>query len=460
MTDRLEIFFKRSSFAMTAETLFDWHERPGAFERLQPPADAGRILDRSGTIRDGDRLTMLVPLGPFRVRWTAEHSNYQYGRQFVDVQVRGPFSRWEHTHRFTPLAGDSCLLEDSIRFCLPFHRLTWPLVRGMIRRKLERLFEYRHRILEADLAAIRSLRGRSPMHILVSGSNGLVGSSLIPFLSTAGHKISRLVRSAPRGANEIPWDPDGDNLPIESLEGLDAVVHLAGENIAEGRWTETRKRRILESRTRGTGLLARALSRLSHPPKVFVCASAIGFYGSRAGEKLREDSPAGTGFLADVCRAWESASVPAAERGIRTVNVRIGMVLSPSGGALAKMLTPFRMGVGGVIGNGNQYWSWIALEDLVGVLHHCITTEQLEGPVNAVAPEACTNREFTRTLAQVLGRPALFPVPRFAARLAFGEMADALLLSSARVQPVRLTETGYQFRLASLREALQVLLGR
>jgi len=283
------------------------------------------------------------------------------------------------------------------------------------------------------------------MRIAVSGSHGLIGSALSAHLSAAGHCVERLVRSEPAGAREILWDPAGGTLDAARLEGLDAVVHLAGENVA-GRWTRAKKARIRDSRVRGTRLLAEALARSSRPPKVLACASAIAYYGDRGEEVLSESSPPGRGFLAGVCRAWEAAAGPAAQRGIRVVNLRFGLVLSRAGGALGRMLPIFRVGLGGRLGDGRQVWSWVALDDCVAAIGHALASRDLAGPVNVVAPHAVTNAELTAALAGVLSRPAPFAVPGFAARLAFGEMAGEVLLASARVEPARLLAGGFCFR--------------
>lgn len=300
------------------------------------------------------------------------------------------------------------------------------------------------------------------MRILVTGSGGLIGSSLTALLTANGHSVIRLVRSRLRaddGGECWFWNPEEGTIHPAGREDLDAVVHLAGENIASARWTPEQKGRIRDSRVRGTRLLGEFLSQLSQAPKVLVCASAIGYYGNRADEVLREESASGSGFLAEVCRDWEAAAA-SARKVTRVVNLRIGVVLSPAGGALAKMLTPFRMGVGGIIGRGNQYMSWIALDDVVGAIHHALTQEVLRGPVNAVSPQPVTNREFTRTLGAILSRPTVFPMPAFAARLAFGEMADDLLLASTRVVPAALVSSGYCFRFPDLEAALRHLLGK
>jgi uncharacterized protein (TIGR01777 family) len=298
------------------------------------------------------------------------------------------------------------------------------------------------------------------MKVLVSGSSGFIGSSLVSFLKEKRAEVVRLVRSQPNpGEAAVFWDPEKGNIENTRLKGLDAVVHLAGESII-GRWTAGKKAKILNSRKNGTRLLAESLARLDRKPKVLICASAIGYYGDRGEEILKEESPAGKGFLPEVCLAWEGATQPAAEAGIRVVNLRIGMVLSPKGGALAKMAPPFKMGLGGKIGSGRQYVSWISMGDLLGIFQHALATESLRGPVNAVAPNPVTNLEFTKTLGRVLSRPTLFPMPAFAARLAFGEMSNELFLASTRVIPSKLLETGFQFRHMELESALRELLGK
>ncbi len=299
------------------------------------------------------------------------------------------------------------------------------------------------------------------MKILVSGASGLIGSALVPVLTASGHDVIRLVRSQPAaGEAAVRWDPEAGTLDAAGLEGLDAVVHLAGENLAEGRWTAEKKRRIRESRVKGTRLLCEALAGLARPPRVLVSASAVGYYGDRGDELLTKESPPGSGFLAAVARDWEAAAEPARRAGIRVVHPRMGPVLTPAGGVLAKMLPPFQAGLGGRVGSGRQYVSWIAVDDLLDAMLHLLATEALRGPVNMVAPRPVTNAEFAATLGRVLGRPAVLAVPAFAARLALGEMADEVLLASARVTPVRLAASGYRFRYPELEGALRHLLGR
>ena len=291
---------------------------------------------------------------------------------------------------------------------------------------------------------------------LISGGSGLIGSALVPSLQSHGYEVTRLVRRKAGGPNELQWDPTGPISPGLVSE-FDAVIHLSGENVA-GRWTEQKKCRIRESRIFTTDFLALALAKTERKPGTFICASAIGYYGNRGDEVLTEDSLSGEGFLPEVCREWEFATGPAADAGVRVVNLRTGIVLSREGGALKQMLLPFRLGLGGRIGDGQQWWSWIHVDDLVSAVHHILQNESLRGPVNMTAPNPATNAEFTRTLAEALKRPARLPVPAFALRLLFGELADEGLLASARVMPERLTQSGFHFRFSELKTALIDLL--
>jgi uncharacterized protein (TIGR01777 family) len=298
------------------------------------------------------------------------------------------------------------------------------------------------------------------MKVAVTGASGLVGSALVPFLSKSGHEVVRLVRRGPRAEDEVRWDPARGEIDAAGLEAVEGVVHLSGENLAGGRWTEARKARLIDSRVGSTRTLARALAALKRPPTVLVSMSAIGYYGSRGDAWLDESSPAEGDFLARLCVDWEAAATPAGGVGIRVVHPRLGVVLSPAGGALGKMLLPFRAGLGGVVGPGTQYMSWVAIDDVLGAIDHALVADGPGGVFNLVAPEPVTNREFTRTLGRVLGRPTLIPVPAFALRMALGEMADATLLASTRVRPRRLEETKYVFRFPALEGALRHVLGK
>lgn len=296
------------------------------------------------------------------------------------------------------------------------------------------------------------------MNVLVSGATGMIGASITKALEGSGHQVTRLTRS-PKSNKDLGWDPENSRIDGD-LSGTDAVVHLAGESIAEGRWNADKKARILDSRVKGTRLLAETIVQLPEPPRVMVSASATGYYGDRGNELLTEESEPGTSFLASVCREWEAAADPAREAGIRVVHPRIGIVLSTEGGALAKTLPIFKLGAGGRVGSGNQYWSWISLDDVTGAILHAITTDSLQGPVNLTAPEPPTNTAYTKVLGKVLGRPTIFPLPAPAARIALGEIADELLLASARVEPAKLKASGYEYRHPDLEGAFRHLLGR
>lgn len=458
---KIDTFVRSVRIARPADEVFAWHERPGAFARLQPPWERVEVLGQHGGIRDGARVNLRTRAGPLWTTWEVEHRDYRPGVSFRDVQIRGPFARWEHVHRIEPLGPGQCRLHDEISYALPLG----PLGRigaGYVRAKLDRMFAYRHALTKADLEHAALLPPSGPLRVLITGASGLVGRALVPLLTTQGHTVVRLVRGVPRGPDELPWNPAAGTLDLAGAGKLDAVVHLAGAGIADRRWGEARKAELRSSRVDGTRTLALALAALpaERRPKVLVSASAVGYYGDTRTAVADEHSPLGGGFLADICRAWEEAAQPAQAAGIRTVLLRTGVVLTPAGGALAKMLPAFRAGGGGVLGNGRQGMSWISLDDLIGVISRALTDDRCVGPLNAVAPEPCTNADFTRTLGRVLRRPAIVPVPAFALRLLFGQMADETLLADSRVRPARLNALGHRFRHARLEEALRYVLGR
>ena len=296
------------------------------------------------------------------------------------------------------------------------------------------------------------------MKVAVTGSSGLIGSSLVSFLSEKSVTVSKILRENTKD-DDISWKPEDGDWDSAFTGGVDGIVHLAGENIASGKWTRKKKEKIRNSRIEGTTRLCEHILKLPTPPSVLVCASAIGYYGNRGVEFLNEGSSRGSGFLPDVCLGWEEAAESVSKAGIRVVNVRFGIVLSKDGGALAKMMTPFKIGMGGKIGSGTQYMSWIAMDDVTSAIYHTLITESLKGPVNVTAPNPVTNKEFTNTLGEVLKRPAVVPIPAFAAKLAFGEMANDLLLASTKVAPKRLSDSGYKFQYPELENALKHVLG-
>jgi uncharacterized protein len=461
MTSSFRVVERTSTLPASADEAFAWHERPGAFARLTPPWERVEVVERTGGIEAGARATLRVHAGPIPLRWVAVHRDYVQGRRFVDEQVEGPFSHWIHQHLFEPMGPAASRYTDRIEFAPPFGTIGAAAGMWLARPRAERMLAYRHSMLREDLAAHARFQGRGSIHVAVTGASGMLGSALGPFLTTGGHRVTPVTRQPePRGA--IRWDPASGAIEASAFEGLDAVVHLAGENIGV-RWTGERKRRIRESRAHGTRLLARALAELKRPPRVLVSASAIGIYGDRGDEVLSEDAtPAGppSDFLVEVGREWEAATEPARAAGIRVVNLRFGIILTPAGGALGRMLFPFRAGVGGALGGGKQWVSWISVDDAIGAVHHALLTGELSGPVNAVAPEPVTSRTFAATLGRVLQRPAILPAPAPALRLLFGEMADTALLGSQRVSAARLVASGYSFRHPRLEAALRHVLGR
>jgi uncharacterized protein (TIGR01777 family) len=477
--------FVRSTLIAKAPSneVFSWHIREGAFERLNPPWQRFTVIQRKGSIQSNGVVEIRSKIGPLSFKWVVKHSDYIDGKQFRDTQVSGAFSSWTHTHLFTSIGSSSCILEDHIEYSLHGGIIANTIVRRLVNKRLNQMFGYRHRVTREDLrthADVNKIKGNDgALTIAITGSSGFIGSSLIPFLTTGGHRVIRLVRKPPRYGEDanssiqsvkfIERNSSSAYTDLTSLSDNDdiyAVVNLAGENIS-GRWTKQKKKRIFDSRVNTTKSLCKTLSSLDKRPKVLVSASATGYYGDRGDEILTEDSHAtdlsspSINFLSDVCRNWEESTQIAKESGIRVVNIRIGTVLSASGGILAKILPPFKMGLGGEIGSGNQYMSWIAIDDLLGIILHAIADESVTGPINAVSPNPTTNADFTCILGKVLSRPTIFSLPKFVVKAALGdELANAAILSSTRVVPTRLLNLGYQFRFPSLELALNHTLGK
>ena len=430
------------------DEVFDWHGRPGALTRLAPPWLPVRVGQESGSLRDG-RAVLLLPGG---VRWVAAHQpgGYDPPRQFVD-QLSSPglssVLSWRHTHRFRAEGDHATRVTDEVDTTVPA-------------RMLRQMLAYRHRQLAGDLAAQQWARGyrETPMTVAVTGAGGLIGTALTALLSTGGHRVIRLVRRPPRGSGERQWDPAQPDAAL--LAGVDAVVHLAGASIA-GRFTAAHRRAVRDSRVEPTRRLAGAAARAPGGPHTFISASAIGYYGpDRGDEILGEDSPKGQGFLAGLVAEWEAATAPAAEAGLRVVQIRTGIVQSPRGGTLRLFYPLFEAGLGGRIGSGRQWHSWIGIDDLADIYLRALVDADLSGPVNAVAPAPVRNIDYTRTLATVLRRPAVVPVPGLALRLVIGEEGDRELAeASQRVRPDRLLAAGHTFRFSRLEPALRHVLG-
>ena len=438
-------------FPVSPETAFSWHARPGALQRLLPPWTRITILEQtpapgaSSIIHDGGRIAFRFAGVPWT--WKALHRDYRQNQSFTDTQISGPFKSWIQVHGFTPQDNNSCQLLDHITYT---HGFATSLVSGSVTRELTRQFAFRHQRTRWDLRR-HAEANLAPQTIAITGANGLVGSALVPFLTTGGHTVRRIGR----GQADIVWNPSSNHMDPATFTGVDAVIHLAGESVAQ-RWTPAAKERIRESRIGSTALIARTLAALPNPPRTLIIASGIGYAEPGTPDELCDESaPLGQDFLAQVCTAWEAAAEPARQRGIRVVHVRIGMVISAAGGALAKMLLPFRLGLGGRVGSGLQWQSWIHRDDLVDVIHRALSDESLSGVINAVSPTPVRQHEFAKILGHAVRRPAFMPLPAFAVRMLFGEMGHTLLLNGARVHPGRLLAEGHRWRYPTLPEALE-----
>ena len=446
---------------VSPRALFDWHERSGAFERLTPGWQPTRVLSRTGGITNGSRVEVEVPVlgGLLHQRMLMEHRGYTPGSQFTDVMLEGPFTRWEHTHTMEPAADGTSVLVDQIDYALPLGVLGDTAAGWFVRRQLEQLFDFRHTRTRTDLERHMAFANAPRLTVAITGGTGMIGSALTGLLRTGGHTVRWITRSPKTGKGDIGWDPATGTLDPTHLEGVDAVVHLAGANVGE-RWAAEHKRAIRESREQGTRTLVGALIKMKTPPKVLVSGSAVGYYGDTGSTLLDESAGIGSGFLADVSRVWEGETAAAAAAGIRVAIARTGVVLTPSGGALAKMLPAFQLGLGGPLGSGKQWMSWISLDDEIAALHFLLMNADCHGIYNLTAPSPVTNTEFVRTLGAVLHRPAILPVPAFALTALFGEMAEATILGGQRVVPARLQAAGFTFQHPTLDAALRFELGR
>jgi uncharacterized protein len=434
--------------------VFDWHTRPGAITRLSPPWQPMHVLAEADSLQYG-RAQLGLPGG---LRWVADHQPDAYDppRRFVDsIGTDGLASlpvrlavRWRHTHEFDEVGADRTRVTDRVATPVPAQAL-------------RAMFAYRHRQLADDIAAHRQAaeHGLRPITVAVTGSSGLVGSALSALLSTGGHRVIRLVRRAATKPDERQWNPDQPDPDL--LNGVDAVIHLAGASIA-GRFTESHRSAIRDSRIGPTRRLAELIAKSAGGPKALICASAIGYYGYDRGEAtLTEDGDRGDGFLADVVDEWEQAATVAEDGGVRVVRVRTGIVQSPGGGTLRLQLPLFRAGLGGRLGDGHQWLSYIGIDDLVDIYHRGLWDTGLSGPVNAVAVDPVRNSDYTRTLAKVLRRPAVLPVPSLGPRVLLGEQgARELACANQRVLPARLQQAGHRFRHPGLEQTLRHLLGR
>ncbi len=450
-------FIKSSTFPVDVQTCFNWHERSGALERCIPPWELVTVVKRTGSIKPGGKVELTIRPNGIPLKWVSHHTEYEKNVYFRDLQFKGPFKSFIHTHKFYQEKQDGySTLVDDISYDLPCGKIG-SLFKGQIHKQLEQSFRYRHHMLLNDLTQHGSVSGKS-LTILMSGASGLVGKNLVPFFTTGGHKVIRLVRRKATGANELYWNPDRGELDLADLDHVDAVINLSGENIGEGRWTARKKEKIISSRIKTTRLLVEKMREMAHPPKVFLSSSAIGYYGERGINEMTENSARGDDFISEVCDTWEKEALKASHF-MRVVCLRIGVVLTPKGGALGKLLTPAKFGLGGPLGHGEQIMSWISMSDLIYSFHHCLFHDELEGAINLTAPHPVSNRNLAKTLGKKLKRPAILPVPAPIIKLAFGQMGREIPLASTLALPEKLLETGFTFTHPTLNTALNYLIG-
>lgn len=454
----MPVFEVRSRMAVTADELYAYHASPGALRRLLPPWRNVRVLEEAGNAAGG-RTVLEVRCGVIKRRWTLERERVVPGREIVDRQVDGPFAAWEHLQRFAPIDDEHSGLHDRVEYRLQTGGLAGLFGAGPVGSRLERLFRYRHERARIDLECHMRWRDEPRLTVAISGASGLIGSHLATYLTTAGHRVVRLVRRPARAADEVSWDPVSGRLDPTGLAGVDAVVNLAGVSLA-GVWTPARRRAIRDSRLQATRALVTAIVASENPPRVLMSASAVGAYGSRGDDVITEQTELGEGFLADICRAWEGEAAPVGDLGVRVVHPRFGIVVSAAGGAVARMAPVFRAGLGVRFGDGAQYWSWVDLDDVLSALEWMLFDKELFGPVNVTAPEPVTDGELTRMLGRVLRRPAVLAVPAVILNRGLGGMGEEMFLASQRAVPARLRERGFRFAHPELEQTLRFEFGR
>jgi hypothetical protein len=438
-------FHKETHFPFSPDVLYRYHVRPGAFSRLCPPWEPVSLQGPDTAIAPGLERTLRLGPGPIAIPWVARHEDFVEGRQFVDVMVKGPLRRWHHTHRFEPDGEAGSVLSDRIDYQLP---LDLPLSR-LLQARLERMFTYRHRQTARDLERITAYPQTGSMKVGITGSRGLVGSALTSFLGVAGHQAVPLYRGSTGPEQGVSWWPEPD---VEGLEGMDAVVHLAGESVAQ-LWTRSVREELYYSRVEGTKRLCRALAGLKRPPKTLICASAIGYYDFDQPGPVGEWGASGNDLLAAICRDWEAATRVAEETGIRVCHLRVGLVVSSAGGVFGLQFPLFGLGLGAVLGSGQQMQSFIDRDDLVAAIYHLLQRPDLSGAFNGTAPYPVTQRVTAQALARAFHRPLLLRVPEFPIRLLLRDQAD-MLLKGLAVLPERLLESGFTFQAPTLWDSL------
>lgn len=457
MSSRNKLQF-RSLINHSPKEIFGWHLRPRRLERAIPPWESMQVIDSKGRAdKIGSKVEVCSRLfGIVKVCMKMEYIEFTKNERFTVVSRNGTTESYRYETIITPQNDHSVEMIDSFQYSFSFPSFLKSLFEKVIKKRMHRILKYKHDIMDHDLAMVEKYPFERPLKVLITGGHGLIGKNLGYFLEFMGHDVWQLSRKGMGEEKKIYWNPQTGKCNPENFEGFDCMVHLAGENIGEGRWTRRKKERLFNSRVKGTEHLVQIIKGLRNPPKVFIGASAVGYYGDRGREVVNETSGPGQGlFITELCEEWERATRDLEEKGIRVVNARFGIVLTAKGGALKRMLTPFKWGMGGKIGNGHQYMSWIAIDDVIGALYHIIMTPKIEGAVNVVSPNPVSNDVFTKKLSERLNRWKGPPFPEFLVHLFLGQKGEELLLTSTRVEPARLSETGYHFQYPKLYQALE-----
>ena len=454
------VFEHETHLENTIEEAFEWHERKGAFRRLMPPWELAEEVRADDNLKEGSQRIFKFPMGPVKMSWVAQHTAYNPPHSFEDIMLKGPFKSWHHTHSFEVTSDGNVMIHDKVNYKLPLGFLGNFVAGRMIKKRLSRMFTAREIRLERDLKRHAEFSHLAKKKILVAGSSGLIGRQLVAFLDTGGHDVWRLVRRKPKAREkEIEWYPAQQKVNPVELEGFDTVIHLGGAGIGDKRWSKKRMKLIEESRTTSTKFLSETIANLTSKPASFIVSSAVGWYGERGDEELNENSEPGQGFLPTICAKWEASCQAARDSGIRTVNLRTGVVLDATGGALGKMLLPAKLGAGGPIGRGKQWYSWISMDDQIYATHYLVMNDECEGAYNLTAPNPVQQKKFAKILGKVLRRPAFIPTPPFGIWILFGKMGVALTTESTKVLPKKLLDAGYQFEHDELEPALRDCLG-
>ena len=461
----LPLFVHKAKFDANKKQIWDWYNSDGAFRRIMPewegiqPINAGRLVD-------GDETIFKVKMGPLRQKWVARHHSVVPGESFADRMIKGPFGAWNHHHEFESSSGQMTSVIDNVEYKLPLHIFTGWSAGFTVLPRMKQMFEFRSVRVANDLKQIQATAKLSRQRILVSGSTGMIGLQLCAFLEAAGHDVHRLLRPSTKlpsdvdSSKVVKWNDLTGEILEGDMNGFDSIIHLAGAGIGDKRWSKKRLKLIRDSRIIPTENLAKIVAGLENPPKKMLCSSAIGFYGNRGTEVLDENSSAGNDMLSDLCKDWENASNAAKDAGINVIHLRTGIVMSPLGGALAKLLLPAKMGAGGPVGGGKQMQSWISLDDEIYAIHHLMMKEDSEGVYNLTAPNPVSQKQFAKTLGKVLRRPAFAPLPGFVIKILFGQMGKKLVLEGQDVRPNRLLESGYEFTHTELESCLRSCLGK